>query len=227
MPRESVSAPKAFWGPPTWFTLHMVSAMAESGSFTPPRARVFRAFVFSLPDLLPCDLCRKHLTENLKALPPPSEGSPLRWSIDLHNRVNRALGKAILRPEEIIPTYFHRGKVRSELVNRLWSSEIWRALHSVAAAYSPDRANAFADFITGLTEMIPCITCVGPIPTFFSQVPFRIYLGSKEDLFFWTYVFHDMVTRRAGKSTIPSFASMKKEYSILDGECRSCSTGLK
>lgn len=245
MPRETVSAAKAFWGPPTWMTLHTVAAMAESTPFTSEKAKIFRDFVFALRYLLPCDLCRKHLTANLGKIPPPSEAadpslasgplaaslgsvaSPLIWSFSLHNEVNRSLGKPIIPISDLLPIYLSKGKVRPELVNRLWSSEIWRALHSVAAAYSPDRADAFADFIIGLTHFIPCITCVGPIPKFFEQVPFRIYLSNKEDLFFWTYVFHDLVTRRDGKSTVPSFAAMKKEYAILEGECRSCSTGLK
>lgn len=49
-----------FWGPPVWANIHIFGA-----TFRPDKAQAFRAYLFLLPDLLPCEICCEHLKKNL------------------------------------------------------------------------------------------------------------------------------------------------------------------
>ena len=81
------------WGPHAWHFLHSVAE-----TYTPDKADAMRAFVASLPTLLPCPACGEHLTRHLAVLDleaalRSSQGmSDYMWM--LHNRVNRDIGKA-------------------------------------------------------------------------------------------------------------------------------------
>lgn len=57
----------------------------------------YRMFFTSLVHVIPCDVCRKHLDANMKAIPIDdflaTKKDLFKWSVDLHNMVNRQLGK--------------------------------------------------------------------------------------------------------------------------------------
>jgi Erv1 / Alr family len=74
--------PVAF-GPYYWAVIHLACLSGADG---------LQDFVNSLPGILPCPDCREHLQENLKQLPFDSK-DPFRWSVNLHNAVNKRLGK--------------------------------------------------------------------------------------------------------------------------------------
>ena len=79
------------FGPYFWSVIHMTCLSAGKNVSDEKRAAL-EQFVNSLPAILPCSQCGKHLKENLSLLPFDSQ-DPFRWSVDLHNLVNTQLMK--------------------------------------------------------------------------------------------------------------------------------------
>ncbi len=82
------------WGPSAWRLLHMwsrMNAVAPQGFW-----RILRTFQRGIP----CDACRGHFAEVLRT-PGLSKGDPVRLVWELHNLVNRRIGKPV-RSEAIL-----------------------------------------------------------------------------------------------------------------------------
>ena len=83
--------PAAF-GPYYWAVIHLACLSEADG---------LQEFVNSLPGILPCPDCKEHLRENLTKLPFDSK-DPFRWSVELHNAVNKRLGKPMVSYEKAL-----------------------------------------------------------------------------------------------------------------------------
>lgn len=86
---DSLSVPEQS-GPSIWDFLHWTAKVADDEDnpslYTDALSVVSRGH--------PCaNVCRKHLVENLSVLPPSNYTSMFMHSFDLHNMVNRQLGK--------------------------------------------------------------------------------------------------------------------------------------
>lgn len=82
-----------------WAAIHSVCLGAPE-QMDPMQQLAYVAFFRQLPYVIPCGECAQHLLENLDRVPVPIEqavkggGAQLfAWSVDLHNAVNRMLGK--------------------------------------------------------------------------------------------------------------------------------------
>jgi hypothetical protein len=88
------------WGPALWHVLHTIS-FNYPVSPTEKQKNDYRVFINSLQNVLPCGVCRKNLTENIKAVGTPSHDALRnretfsRFIFDLHNQVNKMLNKKI------------------------------------------------------------------------------------------------------------------------------------
>lgn len=83
------------WGKSIWETLHYVS-MDYPEKPSPLEISRFFAFFESLMTVLPCETCREHYEAYWKAHPIANAlttGTLKQWVLDLHNAVNRRLGK--------------------------------------------------------------------------------------------------------------------------------------
>lgn len=84
------------WGPYMWGAIHLISLGAPEQIDTATKS-AYSLFFQQLPYILPCASCARHLQENLANS--PVEGhlqgreSLFAWSVQLHNTVNRQLGK--------------------------------------------------------------------------------------------------------------------------------------
>jgi len=85
------------WGPPMWHVLHTISF---NYPIKPTEAQMEDYFNFysSLEKILPCKFCRDNLKNNLKkcALTKKIMASRMtlsRWVYDLHETINKMLGK--------------------------------------------------------------------------------------------------------------------------------------
>lgn len=78
------------WGPTVWTLLHRLAEYCDSmgDAYTVP------AVLAALTVLLPCSVCRNHLAEMLAANPSPPRNAS-KYVFDLHNMVNRRLGKPV------------------------------------------------------------------------------------------------------------------------------------
>jgi hypothetical protein len=78
------------WGPTMWTLLHRLAEYSDSvgDAYTVP------AVLVALTVLLPCPVCRDHLAEMLQQQPAPQHNMA-KYVSDLHNIVNRRLGKPV------------------------------------------------------------------------------------------------------------------------------------
>lgn len=94
------------WGPFVWASIHLICLGAPErfdGSNQAPYLQFFQ----NLPYVLPCQKCKEHLLEHLKshsldAAVSGGRSTLFRWSVDLHNIVNRSLGKAVMSYEDAL-----------------------------------------------------------------------------------------------------------------------------
>ncbi len=89
------------WGPQGW---HFIHATAATFPNEPTKAdkENYSVFFNDLGNILPCELCRENFKEKLKKLPPPLTNSEemFKWSVDIHNQVNRENNKPELTIEQ-------------------------------------------------------------------------------------------------------------------------------
>lgn len=66
--------------------------------------------VATLLEAYPCSLCREHLRVHMERPPPAQPGELRKWLFELHNRVNRSLGKRLETwPKDGAPLAIERG----------------------------------------------------------------------------------------------------------------------
>jgi excinuclease UvrABC ATPase subunit len=110
----------------------------------------------------------------------------------------------------------------------------WRTIHSAAATYDPSKRSSFKAFIENYFANLPCKVCSGHALKNLKDYPIDQSLGSAEELFFWTYSFHDMVNKQINKANknvsgytpkvSPDYITIKKMYfDALTGDgCKDC-----
>ena len=85
------------WGPPMWHVLHTISFNYPVLP-TEKDKKHYMKFYSSLQNILPCKYCRDNLKNNLIKLPLTKEvfssrNTLSKWVYDLHELVNKMLGK--------------------------------------------------------------------------------------------------------------------------------------
>jgi mitochondrial FAD-linked sulfhydryl oxidase len=80
----------------TWTFLHTTAAYYPTNP-SPVQRSSMLSLLHSLPTLYPCSHCADELGSQIKRHPPDVSGGPVlrRWMCDIHNEVNRRLGKAV------------------------------------------------------------------------------------------------------------------------------------
>jgi hypothetical protein len=87
----------SIWGPPLWHVLHTISFNYPVKPSEEQKKHYYN-FYSNIKNILPCKFCRHNLTDNLKSLPLTmnvltSRLTLSRWVYDLHEIVNKMLGK--------------------------------------------------------------------------------------------------------------------------------------
>ena len=85
-----------------WFTLHCIALWAphEGPEFTDEQKRDYKDFFQNLHKVIPCGLCSHNYIEHLKSFPLDQDvmknrETLFRWTVDIHNLVNKELNKEI------------------------------------------------------------------------------------------------------------------------------------
>jgi hypothetical protein len=100
------------WGPPLWHSLHTISFNYPVEP-TEKHKKDYMAFFKSLKNVLPCKYCRENYKKNIKELGFgkgvfKDRDSLSRWVFELHEKVNKNLGKESgLTFEEVRDRYEH------------------------------------------------------------------------------------------------------------------------
>lgn len=92
------------WGKSAWDFTHYVT-LAYPLEPTDEDQINYYNFFYSLPAILPCKKCGKSLNNHYEILPLTEEilssrQSLVKWWVDIHNMVNRSIGKKILSYDE-------------------------------------------------------------------------------------------------------------------------------
>lgn len=91
------------WGPHVWAAIHIICLGAPEMFQGGDHLSYFK-FFDSLPYVLPCEKCREHLKRHMEKYPIDAalaggRSTLFTWSVNLHNAVNRSIGK----PEMSVP----------------------------------------------------------------------------------------------------------------------------
>jgi hypothetical protein len=104
--------PPSTWGPFFWHTMH-ITALGYPKSPTYAEKRAAKEFFESLVHLIPCPVCRLHYAEHLKNNPVSpnldTNEDLFRWTVKIHNLVNKDLGKKEVTELEAIGFYHSLG----------------------------------------------------------------------------------------------------------------------
>ena len=96
------------WGPKLWFFIHTIALnFPDNPSFED--IKNYEMFFENLKYIIPCETCRMHYTQRL-AVNPVSKyltdaNTLFIYTIDLHNEVNKSLGKKIYSYENVAKLY--------------------------------------------------------------------------------------------------------------------------
>jgi len=115
--------PPAVWGPIFWMTIHIV-ALGYSDTPSYSEKRAVKEFYEGLQFLIPCPKCKEHYRENLKIHPvTPSLDNRrdlFRWTVKMHNMVNKQLGKAEITETEALA---FMGRLGARGRSPIWKKE--------------------------------------------------------------------------------------------------------
>ena len=115
--------PPSVWGPFFWHTIHIV-ALGYSKNPTYTDKKCAKEFYESLAYLLPCAVCRDHYRAHLEESPITpfldSRTDLIKWTIDIHNKVNKTLGKPEWTLQEVLSYY---EKVGARNRSPVWTKE--------------------------------------------------------------------------------------------------------
>ena len=108
------------WGPHLWFYLHTISFNFPDNPSHLEKTQ-YLDFYNSLGNTIPCEKCRNHYAAHLQNNPPRLENkdSLIKWTIDLHNQVNKTLGKREWNYDEAVDAYRKFFKGQSYPLNHL------------------------------------------------------------------------------------------------------------
>ena len=100
--------PPSVWGPFFWHTIHIV-AIGYPKNPTYIDKKCAKEFYESLSHLIPCSVCRTHYKEHITSNPLTpfldSRTDLIKWTVDIHNSVNKMLGKPEWTMEEVMSYY--------------------------------------------------------------------------------------------------------------------------
>jgi len=123
------SIPPSTWGPFFWHTMHLV-ALGYPMKPTYAEKRAAKEFYESLTHLIPCPLCKLHYADHVKENPiTPSLDSKetlFKWTIQIHNLVNKDLKKPEYTDADAIAFYHKLGALGR---SPIWTPEDLQALY--------------------------------------------------------------------------------------------------
>ena len=96
------------WGPKLWFSLHTITFNYPNNP-TYLDKRFYHDFFTNLKHVIPCSVCKNHYSQHLENYPisPNLDNKELliRWLVNLHNVVNKSLGKRTYSHQEVMEIY--------------------------------------------------------------------------------------------------------------------------
>ena len=89
---------KELWGPHLWYSIHFI-ALGFPNDASSIDKKNYKNFYISLPNVIPCEECSKHLINSLNQFPIDNfllnKDKLFEWTVIIHNEVNKLLNKEI------------------------------------------------------------------------------------------------------------------------------------
>jgi hypothetical protein len=105
--------PPEVWGPFFWHTIH-ITALGYSNKPTYAQKKAAKEFYTSLTVLIPCPVCREHYAKHVETYPITphldSRDDLFKWTVVLHNAVNKDLRKPEFSENDSIAFYRRLGE---------------------------------------------------------------------------------------------------------------------
>lgn len=96
------------WGPAFWFVMQTIAFTYPQNPTYTDKRRIYE-FYTSIANWLPCTECNKHYTKILTDFPISpfldSNKALFHWVIQVHNKVNKTLGKPIYTVDQVWKYY--------------------------------------------------------------------------------------------------------------------------
>lgn len=99
-----MNIPPSTWGPHFWSTLHIACLGCQD-------YKALAEFVEGYVYIIPCLSCRQHFEQVLVENPVPETGDFFQWSVDVHNIVNKRLGKPEVSYDDALANIIRTGAV--------------------------------------------------------------------------------------------------------------------
>jgi hypothetical protein len=109
------------WGPKAWFFIDTI-VLSYPNNPTDEDKITYKNFLYQLKNVLPCESCRDHYSNNIKDIPLSSfylssRNNLIEWIIKIHNKVNIINNKKLLNKNEFIQYYMDNYNCDIELHN--------------------------------------------------------------------------------------------------------------
>jgi hypothetical protein len=105
--------PPSVWGPFFWHTIH-IAILGYPNEPAYEHKKAAKEFFESLQTLIPCPVCREHYKTHLEKYPITphldKRADLFRWTLLLHNEVNKQLGKPVYTEQQVLQYYDRLGK---------------------------------------------------------------------------------------------------------------------
>ena len=112
------------WGNSYWDTAHLITFSYPVSPSDEDRQTI-RDFFMIFKKVLPCEKCRNNFNEHLKTYPLndsvlESRYNLIVWLINIHNEVNKMLGKKVMSIDKVITKYSNK-----ENISYLKNAQMW------------------------------------------------------------------------------------------------------
>jgi hypothetical protein len=105
--------PPETWGPFFWHTIHIIALGYPTKDPSYSQKRAAKEFIEGLQFLIPCAICRDHYKVHLEKYPITPhldrKADFFRWTIILHNEVNKSLNKPPFTEAQALQYYSRLG----------------------------------------------------------------------------------------------------------------------
>lgn len=95
---------------------------------------------------------------------------------------------------------------------------LWRSIHIIALGYPENPTEidkqTYTNYYRDLWKIIPCLKCSLNYRRHWTELPIYSFLDSREHLFEWTVLLHNIVNKELGKKQI----SLEEAYKIYNND---------
>ena len=215
-----------------WNTIHIFGKTYDVDS-NPTNTDAFKCFfeclISLLPDKFEAEGIQHFMRENpLNYNVLQRNEFTFKWTVDLHNYINYLYNKKGYRRSYL--SIEQMKKEYSVITKTDWGRSTWFLIHYLASNIndfpSDTQKTAYKAFIVCLQYLIPCSECRNHFTLYISENNLDPFIHTKNNLFYWTWKFHNEVNRRINKPELDFQTAFqmyrrdeghkKKTYQIID-----------